>query len=157
MLIVRKLACGVACFAVVIFADAGELETAKWQAAIDAASAAGGGAVVVPAGDHPTGMLLLKSNVELRLEKGARLVASGNPADYATPRAVVAAVNDYFSQQERLAADPYLETREKEDAFLRKVLDTIQEGMQASGAGLSGLAALLQGIQTAAPPAEQTM
>lgn len=92
MLIVRKLACGVACFAVVIFADAGELETAKWQAAIDAASAAGGGAVVVPAGDHPTGMLLLKSNVELRLEKGARLVASGNPADYATPRAVVAAV-----------------------------------------------------------------
>ncbi len=72
-------------------------------------------------------------------------------------RAVVAAVNDYFSRQERLAADPYLETREKEDAFLRKVLDTIREGMQASGAGLSGLAALLQGIQTTAPPAEQTM
>ena len=58
------------------------LETAKWQAAIDAASAAGGGTVAVPAGDHPTGMLLLKSNVELRLEKGARLVASGDPADY---------------------------------------------------------------------------
>ena len=72
-------------------------------------------------------------------------------------RAVVAAVNDYFSRQERLAADPYLETREKEDAFLRKVLDTIRAGMQASGAGLSGLAALLQGIQTAAPPAVQTM
>lgn len=72
-------------------------------------------------------------------------------------RAVVAAVNDYFSRQERLAADPYLETREKEDAFLRKVLDTVREGLQASGAGLSGLAALLQGIQTAAPPAEQTM
>ena len=72
-------------------------------------------------------------------------------------RAVVAAVNDYFSRQERLAADPYLETREKEDAFLRKVLDTVREGLQASGAGLSGLAALLQGIQTAAPPAVQTM
>ena len=72
-------------------------------------------------------------------------------------RAVVAAVNDYFSRQERLAADPYLETRKKEDAFLRKVLDTVREGPQASGAGLSGLAALLQGIQTAAPPAEQTM
>ena len=71
-------------------------------------------------------------------------------------RAVVAAVNDYFSRQERLAADPYLETRKKEDAFLRKVLDTVREGLQASGAGLSGLAALLQGIQTAAPPAEQT-
>jgi len=72
-------------------------------------------------------------------------------------RAVVAAINDYFSRQERLAADPYLETREKEDAFLQKVLDTIREGMQASGVGLSGLASLLQGIQTAAPPAEQTM
>ena len=72
-------------------------------------------------------------------------------------RAVVVAVNDYFSRQERLAADPYLETREKEDAFLQKVLDTIREGMQTSGTGLSGLAALLQGIQTATPPAEQTM
>ena len=72
-------------------------------------------------------------------------------------RAVVAAVNDYFSRQERLAADPYLETREKEDIFLQKVLDTIREGLQTSGAGLFGLTALLQGIQTAAPPAEQAM
>jgi hypothetical protein len=59
-------------------------------------------------------------------------------------RAVVAAVNDYFSRQERLTADPYLETREKENAFLEKVLDTIREGLQSSGAGLSGLAALPQ-------------
>ena len=72
-------------------------------------------------------------------------------------RAVVSAVNDYFSRQEMLAADSYLETREKEDAFLQKVLDTIREGQQASGSGISGLAALLQGIQPAAPPAEQTM
>lgn len=72
-------------------------------------------------------------------------------------RAVVAAVINYFSRQERLAADPYLETREKEDAFLRKVLDTIREGLQASGTGLSALAALLQGIQPAAPSAEQAM
>ena len=72
-------------------------------------------------------------------------------------RAVVAAINDYFTRQERLAADPYLETREKEDAFLQKVLDTIREGMQASGVALSGLASLLRGIQTATPPAEQTM
>jgi len=38
--------------------------------------------------------------------------------------AIVTAVNDYFDRQERLAADPYLETREKEDAFLKKVLTT---------------------------------
>ena len=57
-------------------------------------------------------------------------------------RAVVAAVNDHFSRQERLAADPYLETREKEDVFLEKVLDTI---------------ALLQSVQTASPPPEPVM
>ena len=72
-------------------------------------------------------------------------------------RAVVAAVNNYFSRQERLTADPYLETREKENAFLEKVLDTIREGLQSSGAGLSGLATLLQSVQTAAPPTEQAM
>lgn len=72
-------------------------------------------------------------------------------------RAVVAAVNEYFARQERLAADPYLETREKEDAFLQKVLETIREGLQASGAGLAGLTALLQGIHPAAPPPEPVM
>ena len=72
-------------------------------------------------------------------------------------RAVVAEVNDHFSRQERLTADPYLETREKEDAFLQKVLETIREGLQSSGAGISGLAALLQSIQNAAPPSEPVM
>lgn len=66
-------------------------------------------------------------------------------------RAVVAAVNDYFARQERLTADPYLETREKEDAFLQKVLEAIREGLQASGAGLVGLTSLLQGVRPAAP------
>ena len=68
-------------------------------------------------------------------------------------RAVVAAVNDYFVRQERLAADPYLETREKEDAFLGKVLDTIREGMQSSGGfTLAGLASLLQAQGTSPAP-----
>ena len=40
-------------------------------------------------------------------------------------KAIVAAVNDYFSRQEQLAADPYLETREKEDAFLQRIENTI--------------------------------
>ena len=72
-------------------------------------------------------------------------------------RAVVAAVNDHFSQKERLTADPYLETREKEDSFLQKVLETIREGLQASGAGLAGLTSLLQGVHPAAPPSEPVM
>ena len=40
-------------------------------------------------------------------------------------KAIVAAVNDYFGRQEQLAADPYLETREKEDAFLQRIKSTI--------------------------------
>ena len=40
-------------------------------------------------------------------------------------RAIVAAVNDYFGRQAQLAADPYLETREKGDAFLQRIESTI--------------------------------
>lgn len=72
-------------------------------------------------------------------------------------RAVVAAINDYFGRQERLANDPFLESREKEDAFLQKVLDTIQEGIQVSGTGLAGLTALLQAIQTSSPSETKSM
>jgi len=72
-------------------------------------------------------------------------------------RAVVAAINDHFSRQERLTADPYLETREKEDAFLEKVLETIREGLQASGVGLVGLTSLLQGVRPAVSPPEPVM
>ena len=64
-------------------------------------------------------------------------------------KAVIAAVNDYFERRGRLTADPYLETREKEDAFLQRVLKTIREGLsQAAPAnGLNTLLQLLQGIQ----------
>ena len=64
-------------------------------------------------------------------------------------RVVVAAVNDYFERRGRLAADPYLETREKEDAFLQRVLETIQEGMNRAAPTNTAdvLFQLLQGIQ----------
>ena len=52
-------------------------------------------------------------------------------------RAVIAAVNDYFSRKVRLAADPYLETREKEDAFLRRVRETIEQSLRAVPAATS--------------------
>ena len=47
-------------------------------------------------------------------------------------KAIVAAVNDYFSRQEQLAADPYLETREKEDAFLQRIESTICNSLRFS-------------------------
>ena len=72
-------------------------------------------------------------------------------------RAVVAAINDHFSRQKRLDNDPFLESREKEDAFLQKILDTIREGLQSTDAGLAGLSALLQAAQSASLPAQETM
>ena len=52
------------------------------QSAIDAAAAAGGGRVVLGAGEYPSGTLTLRSNVELHLEKGAVVVGSTNHTDY---------------------------------------------------------------------------
>jgi len=57
-------------------------ETAAIQAAIDAAAAAGGGEVRVPAGRYVTGTLYLKSNVDFNVTIGATVEASRDPADY---------------------------------------------------------------------------
>ena len=70
-------------------------------------------------------------------------------------KAVVAAVNDHFSRKEKLAADPYLETREKEDAFLQCIEKTIERGLRENPlASLGALASLLRSTQTASssPP-----
>ena len=39
---------------------------------------------------------------------------------------VVRSVNEFFERRARLEADPYLETREKEDAFIARVLDAVR-------------------------------
>ena len=64
-------------------------------------------------------------------------------------KAVIAAVNDHFERRERLTADPYLETREKEDAFLQRVLETIRDGLNHAVPtnAASTLLQLLQGVQ----------
>ena len=65
-------------------------------------------------------------------------------------KAVIAAVNDFFERRGRLTADPYLETREKEDAFLLRVLETIRAGLgqSASASATDMLLQLLQGTQS---------
>lgn len=45
-------------------------------------------------------------------------------------RVFITALNDYIERQTRLAGDPYLETREVEQAFLQRVLDTIESGVR---------------------------
>jgi polygalacturonase len=56
--------------------------TKAFAAAIDAANAAGGGRVVVPAGTWLTGAIHLKSNVNLHVAEGATVLFSTDPADY---------------------------------------------------------------------------
>ncbi|GAA1595230.1 hypothetical protein GCM10009789_56560 [Kribbella sancticallisti] len=58
------------------------LSTSVVQSAVDAANAAGGGTVYVPAGVYQVGNVVLKSNVSLYLAPGAVFRFTGNPADY---------------------------------------------------------------------------
>ncbi|MFF1399975.1 glycoside hydrolase family 28 protein [Streptomyces sp. NPDC058287] len=63
-------------------ADGTTDNTAALRAAVQAAHAAGGGRVVVPAGTWATGPIHLLSHVELHVAAGATLRFSTNPADY---------------------------------------------------------------------------
>jgi unsaturated rhamnogalacturonyl hydrolase len=63
-------------------ASPGADATASIRAAIAACNAAGGGRVVVPAGEWTTGAIHLLSNVNLHVSDGATLKFSTNPADY---------------------------------------------------------------------------
>jgi polygalacturonase len=56
------------------------------QAAIDAAAAAGGGRVVIPAGKFLSGPIELRSKIDLHLEKGATLLMSQNVDDFPVER-----------------------------------------------------------------------
>jgi hypothetical protein len=57
-------------------------EAPRFQAAIDACHAAGGGTVYVPPGEYLSGTLWLKNRVTLYLEAGAVIYASTKPEDY---------------------------------------------------------------------------
>lgn len=62
--------------------DTSYLSTIAIQKAIDACAAAGGGRVIVPAGQFKTGSLFLRDFVYLYLSPGATLFGSKNVADY---------------------------------------------------------------------------
>ena len=63
-------------------ADGRTLCTQQLQQAIDALYKKGGGRLVLTKGAYLTGGLMLRSDVELRLEEGATLLGSTNPYDY---------------------------------------------------------------------------
>ncbi|MGE0079287.1 MAG: glycoside hydrolase family 28 protein [Bacteroidales bacterium] len=56
--------------------------TLAFKSAIEACSASGGGRVVVPEGVYSTGAIYLKSNVNLHLQKGARVLFYTDPNRY---------------------------------------------------------------------------
>lgn len=47
-------------------------------------------------------------------------------------KAVVTALNDHFSRQEKLLDDPFLESRQKEDEFLRRIEEAVERGAKQS-------------------------
>ena len=85
------------------------INTKEIQSAIDACFLAGGGEVVIPAGDYITGGLRLRSNVTLHLLEDAHLIGSIDPEDY------VGYIND------RVEPIP--------EAERDMVVDTVVEGM----------------------------
>lgn len=60
--------------------DTGNICTQAVQRAIDACDR--GGTVIVPEGTYVTGALFLKSNMTLRLDRGAKLLGSGDVKDF---------------------------------------------------------------------------
>ena len=108
---------------------------------------------------------IVSTNIRFNLEKEADRTAweslqhrdRGQHRSYS--RAVIAAVNGYFERRGRLDADPYLETREKEDAFLLRVLETIRAGFnQATPVSTADtLLRFLQGVQPQAAPAGEVI
>lgn len=73
-------------------APGAEYDSIGIQQAIDAAGEAGGGTVIVPAGDYLIGPLELRSGVALHLEGGARLWGSPNLEDYDGPQGEAAPI-----------------------------------------------------------------
>ncbi len=68
--------------------------TAAIQKAIDSASAAGGGQVLIPPGKFVTGVIQLRSGVELHVSANAVLLGSTKRSDYGTVRASALIVAD---------------------------------------------------------------
>ena len=99
---------------------------------------------------------IVSTNIRFNLEKEADWTAweylqhRDKKQHRSYSRAVIAAINDYSERRGRLASDPYLETREKEDAFLLRVLETIRAGFDHA-APVSTADALLNLLQNIPP------
>jgi len=62
--------------------DGNTINTEAIQSLIDKETLTNGGKIVIPKGKFVIGSIILKSNIELHLEKGAELLGSTKPEDY---------------------------------------------------------------------------
>lgn len=77
--------------------DGVTLDTAAFQSAVDAVAAAGGCTVTVPPGRYLLGGLVLASDIHLRIEAGAVVVASPSYDDFRTHEAVTPAEESWHA------------------------------------------------------------
>ena len=102
LLLLPLVAASAAVFDVKTYGAAGDgktLDTAAINKAVEAASAAGGGTVFVPAGVYLSYSIRLKSKVGLYLDHGAVILAASTPVD-GTP-------NGYDAAEPQGSWEPY--------------------------------------------------
>ena len=79
-------------------ADDKTVNTEAIQKAIDECHKAGGGTVLINNGAYLSGTILLKDNVNLKVEEGATLLASLNPNDFPPVEPFIDATGQYRGQ-----------------------------------------------------------
>ena len=52
---------------------------------------------------------------------------------------VIAAINDYYARHLAIKNEPYLETREKEDAFVKNIVEAVEQKVLDNLPGLAGM------------------
>lgn len=59
---------------------------------------------------------------------------------------VIAAINDYYARHLALKRDPYLESREKEDAFVKGIVKAVEQKVLDNLPGLAGMYMMQQAV-----------
>jgi len=85
--------------------DTLRLSTEAVQQAIDECSAQGGGRVVVPTGSYKIGTIVLRSGVDLHLERGATLYGSTSLSDYRPMRTSYVSLRTHTPTVQLIYAD----------------------------------------------------
>ena len=75
------------------------LNTQAIQAAVDSCYSAGGGIVLIPAGNFLTATVFLKSNVTIQIDSGATITGSSSTSDYPDVIPLIRSYTDNYTQR----------------------------------------------------------